>query len=264
MIVAARDGTALHVREDGAAEGPAVLFLHALGLDLRVWDRVVALMDPRLRLVRMDLRGHGRSGVPAPPYGMGMLVSDAEAVAEALSLRDAVVAGLSLGGLVAQGLAVKRLDLVRALVLSGTAARIGAPAQWAARIASVEAGGMAAIAEETITRWFGRAARDGALAAETRARLMACAPEGWRGAAAAVAGTDLWTVTAELRLPTLGLAGTEDGATPPDLVRETIDLIPGARFQLIRRAGHLAPAEDPIAWAETVQDFLAAIGHLPG
>jgi 3-oxoadipate enol-lactonase len=263
MIVAARDGTALHVREDGAPEGPAVLFLHPLGLDLRVWDRVVALMDPRLRLVRMDLRGHGQSGVPAPPYGMGTLVSDAEAVADALSLRHAVVAGLSLGGLVAQGLAVKRLDIVRALVLSGTAARIGLPAQWAARIEAVERGGMEAVAEETITRWFGRAARDGMLAAETRVRLLSCAPEGWRGAAAAVAGTDLWTVTAELRLPTLGLAGTEDGATPPDLVRETTDLIPGARFHLIRRAGHLAPAEDPIAWAEAVQDFLAAIGHLP-
>jgi 3-oxoadipate enol-lactonase len=263
MIVRARDGAGLHVVAAGPADGPGVLFLHPLGLDHGIWDRVVPLMDPRLRLARMDLRGHGRSAVTVPPYGMGMLVSDAEAVAEALDLRGAVVVGLSIGGLVAQGLAVKRLDVVRGLVLSGAAARIGTPAQWAARIAAVEAEGIAAVADEMIARWFGRAARGGPLAARVRAQLLACDPAGWCGAAAAVGGADFWTVTAGLRLPTLGLAGTEDGATPPDMVRETVDLIPGARFGLIRRAGHLAPAEDPIAWAEAVDDFLVSIGQVP-
>jgi 3-oxoadipate enol-lactonase len=260
MIVAARDGAALHVRVDGAEEGPAVLMLHALGLDMGVWDRVVPLMDPRLRIVRMDLRGHGRSAVTAPPYAMGTLVSDAEAVADALGLREAVVVGLSLGGMVAQGLAVKRLDVVRGLVLSNTAARIGTAAQWEARIAAVEAGGMAAVADATVARWFGRAA-GGEIAGLWQAKLMACDPAGWMGGAAAVAGTDFWTVTAGLRLPVLGIAGTEDGSTPPDLVRETVDLVPGSRFRLIRRAGHLVPVEDPIGWAEAVQAFLDAIGH---
>jgi 3-oxoadipate enol-lactonase len=263
MIVTARDGTALHVSEDGTPSGPPVLFLHALGLDHTLWDRVIPLMDPRLRLVRMDLRGHGRSAVPPAPYGMGTLVSDAESVADALALRDAVVIGLSLGGLIAQGLAVKRLDIVRALVLSNTAARIGTPAQWADRIAAVQAGGIAAIADATMTRWFARDHRDTALAAHWRARLLACDPEGWMGCAAAVANADFWTTTAALRLPVLGLAGTEDGSTPADLVRETTDLVPGATFSLLRRTGHLPPVEDPIAWAETVSAFLTGIGHAP-
>jgi 3-oxoadipate enol-lactonase len=259
MIVAARDGAGLHLRADGPDDGPAVLLLHGLGMDLRVWDRVVPLLDPRLRIVRMDLRGHGRSAVTAPPYAMGQLVSDAEAVADALDLREAVVTGLGLCGMVAQGLAVKRLDVVRGLVLTGTAARIGTAGQWAGRIAAVEAGGMAAVADATVARWFGRGA--GEVAAAWRARLAACDPGGWCGGAAAVAGTDFWTVTAGLRLPVLGIAGTEDGVTPPDLVRETVELVPGSRFALIRRAGHLVPVEDPIGWAEAVQDFLDAIGH---
>jgi 3-oxoadipate enol-lactonase len=261
MIVAARDGTALHVQTDGDPAGPPVMFLHALGTDLTLWDRVIPLLDPRLHLVRMDLRGHSRSAVPPPPYGMGTLVSDAETVADALALRDAVVVGLSLGGLVAQGLAVKRLDTVRALVLSNTAARIGTPAQWADRIAAVDAGGMAAIAPATIARWFARDHRDGPLAAQWLERLLACDPAGWRGGAAAVAHADFWTTTAALRLPLLAIAGTEDGSTPADLVRETANLVPGAEFRLLRRTGHLPPVEDPITWAETVQDYLDRIGH---
>lgn len=263
MIVAARDGTPLLVQEDGDHDGPPVLFLHALGADLSLWDRVIPLMDPRLRLVRMDLRGHGQSGVPPAPYGMGTLVSDAESVADALGLREAVVIGLSLGGLIAQGLAVKRLDLVRALVLSNTAARIGTPAQWAERIAAVRAAGMAGVVPGTIARWFGRDHRDSPLALHWQRKLLACDPQGWMGCAAAVAGADFYTTTASLRLPLLGLAGTEDGSTPADLVRETVDLVPGATFQLLRRTGHVPCVEDPIAWEEAVSAFLTRIGHLP-
>jgi 3-oxoadipate enol-lactonase len=260
----ARDGARLHVRTDGPPDGPPVLFLHALGADHRLWDRVIPLLDPGLYCVRPDLRGHGGSDVTAPPYGMGMLVSDAEAVADALGLREAVVVGLSLGGLVAQGLAVKRLDVVRALVLSGSAARIGTPAQWADRIAAVEAGGMAAVTEAAIPRWFARDHRAGPLAALWRERMLACDPAGWRGCAAAVAGADFWTTTAGLRLPLLAIAGTEDGSTPADLVRETAELVPGAEVRLIRRTGHVPCVEDPVAWAETVQGFLDRIGHRPG
>ena len=263
MIIVARDGTPLHVQEDGDRDGPPVLFLHALGADLSLWDRVIPLMDPRLRLVRMDLRGHGQSGVPPAPYGMGTLVSDAESVADALGLREAVVIGLSLGGLIAQGLAVKRLDLVRALVLSNTAARVGTPAQWAERIAAVRAAGMAGVAPGTIARWFGRDHRDSPLALQWQRKLLACDPQGWMGCAAAVAGADFYTTTASLRLPLLGLAGTEDGSTPADLVRETVDLVPGATFQLLRRTGHVPCVEDPIAWEEAVSAFLTRIGHLP-
>jgi 3-oxoadipate enol-lactonase len=263
MIVTARDGTALHVSEDGTPSGPPVLFLHALGADLTLWDRVIPLMDPRLRLVRMDLRGHGGSAIPAPPYGMGTLISDAESVADALALRDAVVVGLSLGGLIAQGLAVKRLDIVRALVLSNTAARIGTPAQWAERIAAVRVQGMAGVTPGTIARWFARDDQGTPLATHWQRKLLACDPEGWIGCASAVANADFWTTTAALRLPLLGLAGTEDGSTPADLVRETVDLVPGSAFHLLRRTGHVPPVEDPIAWEEAVSAFLVRIGHAP-
>ncbi len=81
------------------------------------------------------------------------------------------------------------------------------------------------------------------------------------GCAAAIAGTDFYETTATLRLPTLAIAGANDGSTPPDLVRETADLIPGARFHLMRGAGHLPMAEQPADYAATLATFLREIGH---
>jgi 3-oxoadipate enol-lactonase len=200
--------------------------------------------------------------VPDAPYTMGALVRDTERALDALSVRDAVFVGLSLGGLIAQGLAVKRPDLVRALVLSNTAAKIGTPSIWAERIAAVRQGGMPAVSEATIARWFPRPFRDGAEAAVWRQRLEATPAEGWIGAASAIAGTDFYTTTATLTLPALVIAGSEDGSTPPDLVRETAELIRDHRFALLRRTGHLPPVDRPDAFAATLATFLLDIGHV--
>ncbi len=261
MMVQRPDGTEIYTRADGPRDGPPVVFAHALGTDLTLWDRIIPLLPPNLCMIRYDLRGHGRSSAPPAPYSMGALVADAEAVCDAHLLRDAVFVGLSIGGLVAQGLAVKRLDLIRGLVLSNTAARIGTPALWADRIATVRAKGIESLTDTIIARWFGRDFRNTTHAAHWRTKLIATSVEGYTGCCAAIAGADFYATTASLRLPTLGIAGSEDGSTPPDLVRETVDLIPGAEFHLIRRAGHLPCIEDPIAYAEALTAFLHRIGH---
>ncbi|MEI4485835.1 3-oxoadipate enol-lactonase [Frigidibacter sp. MR17.14] len=253
----------LNWREDGDPSGRPLVLLHALGADLTLWDRVVPLLPQTMRILRLDMRGHGGSSVPPGPYAMGALIRDAERAMEQWGARDAVVAGLSIGGLIAQGLAVKRLDLVRALVLSNTATKIATPAVWAERIATIEAGGMDAIAQPVIERWFPRAARSGPDATAWRDRLMHCNPAGYAGAAAAIGGTDFLTPSSGLRLPALVIAGSEDGSTPPDLVRELAELIPGARFALLRRTGHVPPVDAPEAWAAAVTDFLAGIGEAP-
>jgi 3-oxoadipate enol-lactonase len=95
-----------------------------------------------------------------------------------------------------------------------------------------------------------------------RAMLLATDPDGWMGVAAAVAGTDFYTTTATLTLPTLAIAGSLDAATPPDMLREMADLIRGSRFHLLRGAGHLPPADQPEAFAEALLGFLASIGHV--
>ncbi|MEQ9694691.1 3-oxoadipate enol-lactonase [Shimia sp. SDUM112013] len=252
----------LHYRMDGDPDGAPVLFINSLGTDLRLWDKVVTRLPAGLCLIRYDKRGHGLSSCPEAPYSMGALVRDAERLLEHLKVKDAIVVGLSIGGMIAQGLAVKRLDLVRAMVLSNTAAKIGQPAMWLDRIAAVKQGGIEALADATMERWFSRDFRATPEVDLWRNMMVRQPATGYAGCCAAIAGTDFYTPTSGLRLPTLGIAGSEDGSTPPDLVRETVDLIPGSQFALIRRAGHLPCVEKPDEFTALLTGFLRATGHM--
>ena len=259
-----RDGVRLHVQIDGVDDpaAPTVFFSNSLGTTLHLWDGVIPHLPQGLRLIRYNMRGHGRSDAPDAPYSMGALISDAEAICDALDVRDVLFVGLSDGGMIGQGLAVKRLDIVRALVLSNTAAKIGNAKLWQDRIDTVNRAGLAAMADTVMERWFGLAFRTSPAVTQWHKMLIATPPQGYAGVCAAIAGTDFYTPTSGLRLPTLGIAGSEDRATPPDLVRETIDLIPGATFKLMRKLGHLPCVEDPKGYAALLSDFIADTGHL--
>ncbi len=192
---------------------------------------------------------------------MGALVRDVERLMDKLAIKDAMFVGLSIGGMIAQGLAVKRLDLVRAAVLSNTGAKIGQPAMWQDRMDAVKAGGIEALADATMERWFSKDFRATPELEVWRNMMIRQPQEGYLGCSAAISGTDFYTPTSGLRLPMLGIAGSEDGSTPPDLVRETVDLVPGSQFALIRRAGHLPCVEKPQEYAEILTGFLKDTGH---
>lgn len=250
----------LNIRIDGPETAPPLVLLHALGTDSTLFDPLIPLL-PGLRIQRPDLRGHGASDAPEPPYTMGALIRDAERLMDHAAMKDAVVLGVSLGGLIAQGLAIKRLDLMRAMVLSNTAARIGTPAMWADRCTQIATTGLKPYADGAMQRMFGRTWRTEPAMPATRHRLVTTNPLGWIGCATAIAGTDFYTPTAALTLPTLVIAGDRDATTPPDLVRETADLICGSEFHLIRGAGHLPFLEKPAEYAKLLTDFLHRIGH---
>ena len=253
-----------HYALNGPDDGPVVVFANALGTDLRIWDGVLAHLPEGLRVLRYDMRGHGLTTCPDAPYYMGDLVQDAARLMDHLGMRDAVFVGLSIGGMVAQGLAAERLDLLRAVVLSNTAARIGTHQMWHDRVHAVRDGGIEALADATLERWFSRDTRAERpdLVEAIRNMLTRTPVEGYVGCMEAIGETDLVESTARLRLPTLGIAASEDGSTPADLVRETTEAIPGARFQLIRRAGHLACVEKPAEYAAALTGFLRDIGHI--
>lgn len=258
MHIAKINSVRIHYRQSGDPNGRPVVFANSLGTDLRVWDALLPLLPSGLRFLCCDMRGHGLSDAPIGDYYMGDLVGDAAGLMDHLGLRDAVFVGLSIGGVVAQGLAAERPDLVRALVLSNTAAKIGTPDLWAERIAAVRAGGVAALAEPILERWFSRTFREGRPdeLAGWRHMLTRTPVDGYAGCCAALAETDLRDSTARLSLPTLAVAGSEDGSTPPDLVRETAESITGARFEVIRGAGHIPCVEAPEVLAGLITDFL--------
>lgn len=262
MQIARFDDIALHYRVDGDPDGAPLVFCNSLGTDLRVWDAILPHLPDGLRIIRFDKRGHGLSDCPPSPYAMGTLVRDAERLLDMLGVRDALWVGLSIGGLIGQGLATKRLDLVRALVLSNTAAKIGTRDIWDQRIRATLDDGVASLADAVMERWFSAAFRATPELALWRNMLCRTPDQGYAGCCAAISGADFYTTTAALRLPVLGIAGTEDGSTPVDLVRETTDLVPGSRFEIVRGAGHIPCVEAPVRYAEILTGFLRETGHI--
>ncbi|MGI9389455.1 MAG: 3-oxoadipate enol-lactonase [Boseongicola sp.] len=262
MLIADLDGLNVHYRDDGNPKGAPIVFSNSLGTDLRLWDKVVDRLPSNLRIIRYDKRGHGLTEALPPPYAMSSLISDAEALLDHLNIRDCVFVGLSVGGLIAQGLAAKRLDQVRAMVISNTGAKIGTVEMWQDRVAAIETGGIEALADPIMERWFSNTFRQTHEMVAWRNMLTRQPPEGYIGCSFAIAATDFRSATAELTLPTLAIAGSEDGATPPDLVRETADLIKGSRFHLIRGSGHLPCVENPDEYTRVLVEFLQEIGHI--
>ncbi len=251
------DDLRLDARLSGPASAPPLVLIHGLGLDLRLWDALLPLLSTRT--LRIDLRGHGASDTPASPYAMGAMIRDVERVMTHFAVKDAVVLGAGEGGLIAQGLAVKRLDLVRALVLTGSATRFANPSVWDARLARLREAGPdldTEYAQLLGPRWQGASDLDG-----VKAMLAHTRRDGWTGFASAVATADFYQTTATLRLPTLVIAGSDDRKTPPDLQRELADLVPGSTFHLLRGGSHLSMLTNASEFAEVLNAFLTRIGH---
>lgn len=256
MQVLERPWGVMHVRTDG--EGPLVLLANSLGTDLRVWDATLPLLPPGLRFARFDKRGHGLSDLGGAP-AIEDLADDAAALIESLG-GPALVMGVSIGGLIAQSLAARRPDLVTALVLSNTAARVGTAESWQARIDEVERQGLAAIADDVLERGFAPAFRARPELALWRNMLVRTDPAGYVACCRALARADLTAAAPGLACPVLMIAGSHDGATPPEVVAGTACLVPGARLERLR-AGHLPMVEAPGAFAAAVSPFLTEHAH---
>lgn len=251
---------ALHYRTDGPADAPTVIFANSLGTDLRLWDAVLPLLPQDLRYIRYDKQGHGLSTLGGGT-DIAEHADDAIALIEAVAAKPVIFVGLSIGGLIAQTVASLRPDLVRALVLSNTAAKLGTAESWQARIDAVASHGLEHIADGIMERWFGPAFRATQEFALWRAMLTRTPSDGYIAACKALSQADRSAATAALRLPALVVAGDADGASPADLVKATADLIPGATFHIIPGTGHLPCVESPAAYAAILSPFLRTYGH---
>jgi 3-oxoadipate enol-lactonase len=257
MDFRALNGVVLHVEDLGPADRPALVFSNSLGTDFRIWDDVVVRLIERFRIVLYDKRGHGLSEVGDSPYKIDDHVADLAALLDDLAVENAIVCGLSVGGLIAQGLYASRPDLVAGLILCDTAHKIGTDELWNGRIAAIEQGGIASISEAILERWFSKELRenDPVALAGWRAMLTRTPAAGYIGTAAAIRDADFTDAAKQIAVPTLCVVGDEDGATPPELMRQTADLIPGARYEVIAGAGHLPCIERPAELSELILDF---------
>lgn len=255
MQVLNRADGALHYRIDGPDGAPVVIFANSLGTDLRLWDALLPLLPQGLRYLRYDKQGHGLSDLWQADR-LQDHADDAIALIRDVAQGPVVFVGLSIGGLIGQRVASQHPDLVRALVLSNTAARLGTPDSWQDRIAAIRRDGLPAMADGIMQRWFGPDFRATPQVAPWRNMLARTAPEAYVAACHALAGADQTQATAALDLPTAVIAGSADGASPPDLVAATAALIRDASFDIISGAGHLPCVETPAAHAAIIAPFL--------
>ncbi len=248
----------LHVAEDG--RGDAVVLVHAIGCDLGMWDDVAPMLATHFRVIRVDARGHGASPVPPRPYSLGELAGDVVAVLDRLRIERAHWVGLSMGGMVGQAFALAHGDRLGRLVLANTTSSYGADGRqmWEARAKAVEEGGMAAITELAMTRYFSdefRARQPGAVD-RIRRRFLATDPRGYIGCCDAIRDLDFTSRLAAIKARTLAIAGGKDVGTPPAMSEAMAAEIRGARMAVIAGAAHLSAVENPDAFATLVLDFL--------
>ena len=248
----------LHVALQGS--GAPVVLSHALGLDLHMWDEFAARLSADHAVLRYDQRGHGESARPPGPYTMEGLVDDAARLIREWGRGPVVWIGLSMGGMVGQGLAIRHPELLRGVVLANTTARYpdAARSTWAQRIAAVEQGGMAAVADAVVERYLNpecRAAHP-EQAAAVRARLLRTDAAAYVATCHAVAGVDWLDRLATIRTPTLVLAGARDVGATPEMARAISERIPGAKLEVFADASHLSVAEVPERFHAAVAEFL--------
>lgn len=252
------NGVAIHY-DWRAGSGMPVVFLNSLGTDFRIWDGVVAQIGDA-PILRMDKQGHGLSGLA--PLDMDRLVADAAALMDQLNIGPAVICGVSVGGMIAQGLAISRPDLVAGLVLCCTGATIGTDEIWNERIEATMTGGLEPMGDAVMQRWFSpdfHAQRAVEMAGYRNMLVRTPAP-GYAAVSAAIRDADFTQGVAGITVPTICVAGEEDNATPPALVRTLSGLITGSTLHVIPAVGHLPGVEVPEEVARHVTAMRAQVG----
>jgi 3-oxoadipate enol-lactonase len=247
----------LHYQFDGDTHAPVLMLSNSLGTDLSMWQRQVVALSRKFRVLWYDCRGQGRSLVTAGPYSIELLARDALALLDRLEIPQVHFCGLSLGGMVGMWLAANEPARVGKLVLANTAALLPSPAAWDARIKSVQDGGITAIVDVVMGRWFTAAFQERRpLDVEiARDALLATSPDGYIACVAAIRDMDLRAELKSIRSQTLVIAGSLDPATPPAMGRTIADAIDGARYIELLTA-HLSNIEAHEAFNAAVLDFL--------
>jgi pimeloyl-ACP methyl ester carboxylesterase len=261
-------GTVLAVHTAGA--GRPLVLLHGFPLDHRMWAAQAALAE-HCRLIVPDLRGFGGS-TAAVTTSMAQLADDVAALLAALHVAEpAVICGLSMGGYVAQHVAVRHPDRVAALVLVDTKLEADTPEARAARAdlaAKVGRLGQGILADAMIPRLLaGSPAARGlphrAAAEATLRQIILEQPVASIQAALAALGDrpDMTESMRHVLVPTLLVGGAEDAITPPDCLERAEEIVPCARLLIVPQAGHMTPLETPDVFNAALLEFLR---HPPG
>ncbi len=257
MDIFRHEGRAIHFCDQGPPDGAALVFSNSLGTDLRVWEPLLPHLPQGYRILRYDTAGHGLSDLA----GRRQIESDAGDLAALMGhvgITRATIVGLSVGGLIAQALWKARPDLIERIVFCDTAHKIGTDDIWNDRIEAIEAGGMEAVCDAALERWFTPGFREGDTAFPLwRSMLLRTHAEGYCDLGRAIRDADFTLDCATLAAPCLCVCGADDGSTPPTLMRDFSQRLPNSTYAEVANCGHLPCVEQPDILAKLIIKFLS-------
>ncbi|HZJ06504.1 MAG TPA: 3-oxoadipate enol-lactonase [Nocardioidaceae bacterium] len=243
-------------------DAPTIVLSNSLGSTVTMWDRQIPALSGVARVVRYDIRGHGRSPVPNGPYDLDDLTDDVVALLDRLALDRVHFVGLSIGGMTGMRLAAREPDRVDRMVVLCTSVRLEPTQGWHDRAATVRSEGAAAVAEAVAGRWYTRGfhERHPDRVADAIRLIGSTPPEGYASCCEAIATMDLRDDLAAIIAPTLAIAGAEDPATPPDHLERIADGVKDGRLLVVPEAAHLANDEQPDVVNPAIIDHLGLRG----
>jgi len=258
-------GTPIHVAIDGPEGAPCVTFVTGIANDHTLWNAQVPALSGHYRLLRIDSRGHGFSGVSTAPYTLAQLGGDILNVWNALGVQRSVIAGLGLGGIVVSELALSHPDRVAGLVPVSCRAQMTDQYRniWPALVETAsKAGTVEAVADMTISRWFSEAFRaaNPAIIKEVRDAILRTRLDGYLGCIAAILTLGHAERLGQLRMPVMYVSGENDAVgAPPAIVQTMCDATPGAEHVVLPGATHISTVCNPDAFNRALLGFLSKV-----
>jgi 3-oxoadipate enol-lactonase len=254
------NGITINYQIDGAEGAPWLVFSNSLATSIAMWDEQAAALKNSFRVLRYDQRGHGGTDAPAGRYPFDTLLADAMGLLDALSIKRAHFAGLSMGGATALGLAERRADRFDRIVVCDSPCQSTPQSsqQWEERIAVAQKQGIEPLVEPTVSRWFPAEtiAKNPPHLDKVRAMFRATPVNGFIGCAAALADHDYASAVATVKCPVLFLVGEKDAPAPA--MRKLNEKLPGSRYVELPGAGHISNMDRPTEFTHAIRDFLAA------
>ena len=245
-------------RLQGNAGLPVLILSHSISTDHAMWDLQVENLLPHFQILRYDTRGHGASEATSGEYSIEMLGQDILGLADRLEFPRFAFCGLSLGGAIGQWVAGHAPDRVTHLVLANTSPQFVPRTNWETRIAAVAKGGMSAVVDLAMQRFFSPVTlvKKDPVVASTRSVFLGTDPVGYLGCCAALRDMNHGDLLRQIKAPTLVISGDRDVATPwsghgERLARE----IPGAKA-IHLPAAHLSNLERPHSFTTALLEFL--------
>jgi 3-oxoadipate enol-lactonase len=253
------NGITINYQFDGPDRAPCLVFSNSLATTFAMWDDQAAALKDSYRVLRYDQRGHGGTDAPAGRYAYDTLLADALGLLDALSIKKAHFAGLSMGGATALGLAERHPDRFDRIVVCDSPCQSTPQSsqQWEERIAVAQKQGIEALVEPTIGRWFPAetVAKNPPHLDKVRAMIRNTPVNGFIGCAAALADHDYASAAGTVKHPVLFLGGEKDAATAP--MRKLNANVAGSRFVELAGAGHISNMDRPAEFTKAIRDFLS-------